>query len=333
MANWPVIGHEWAVNLLAKVTASGHLSHAYLFTGPAQVGKTTLARAFAQAILCERQTGEPCKDDAPPCRTCRRIAEGRYPDLQMIAAEKNSRSKLIRYAFYGPTPHFPHWRGAIGSLSFGEIERATPPAANALLKTLEEPPPYVILLLTSHRRDLVLPTVLSRCQVIGLRPLPQEQVQDALATRWGVAPEQTELLARLSGGRIGWAIRAHTHPEIGQDRNRRLDGLLTLTTEGYVYRLNQAETLSRQSDAIEETLGLWATWWRDILLIQRGAPQAIINLDRRAQLTQQAELYQPGQVEAALDDLVQTLRRIKANVNVRLALDLLLLRLPKPIVA
>ena len=332
MANWPVIGHEWAVNLLAKVTASGHLSHAYLFTGPAQVGKTTLARAFAQAILCERQTGEPCKDDAPPCRTCRRIAEGRYPDLQMIAAEKNS-IQIDQVRVLRSDAALSPLEGRYRIFIIREIERATPPAANALLKTLEEPPPYVILLLTSHRRDLVLPTVLSRCQVIGLRPLPQEQVQDALATRWGVAPEQTELLARLSGGRIGWAIRAHTHPEIGQDRNRRLDGLLTLTTEGYVYRLNQAETLSRQSDAIEETLGLWATWWRDILLIQRGAPQAIINLDRRAQLTQQAELYQSGQVEAALDDLVQTLRRIKANVNVRLALDLLLLRLPKPIVA
>ncbi|MCX7668891.1 MAG: ATPase, partial [Anaerolineae bacterium] len=90
MAHWPIIGHEWAVNLLANAIVAGRLSHAYLLTGPAQVGKMTLARAFAQAILCEKQTGEPCRPDASPCRTCQRIAEGRYPDLQIIVAEKNT---------------------------------------------------------------------------------------------------------------------------------------------------------------------------------------------------------------------------------------------------
>ena len=109
--------------------------------------------------------------------------------------------------------------------------------------------------------------------------------------------------------------------------------MLTLTAAGYVGRLSAAESLSRQADAIEETLGLWATWWRDVLLIQRGLPEAIVNLDRRAQLAQQAELYPATQVEAALADLIQTLHRIRANVNARLALDVLALRLPKPIVS
>ncbi|MCX7671037.1 MAG: DNA polymerase III subunit delta', partial [Anaerolineae bacterium] len=211
-----------------------------------------------------------------------------------------------------------------------EIERATAPAANALLKTLEEPPPHVILILTSRRRDLVLPTVLSRCQILALRPAPLEQVQAALETRWGVEPAQAELLARLSGGRVGWAVRAHLHPETDQERRQRLDEMLALTTAGYVGRLSYAEKLSRQADALEETLGLWAAWWRDVLLIQRGAPEAIVNLDYRAQLVQQAELYPPARVEAALSDLVQTLHRLRANVNARLALDVLMLRLPKP---
>jgi DNA polymerase-3 subunit delta' len=331
MASWPIIGHEWAVNLLAKVAASGRLSHAYLFTGPAQVGKTTLARAFAQAILCEKQTGEPCSRDASSCRTCRRIAEGRYPDLQIIAAEKNT-IQIEQVRVLRSDAALSPLEGRYKVFIIREIERATLPAANALLKTLEEPASPVILMLTSHRRDLVLPTVLSRCQVVGLRPAAVEQVRTALETRWGVEPERAELLARLSNGRVGWAINAHTHPELGQERARRLDDLLTLTADGYGGRLGYAESLSRQADSIEETLGLWATWWRDILLVQRGIPEAIVNLDRRAQLAQQAALYRNEQVEAALADLIQTLHRIRANVNARLALDVLTLRLPRPAV-
>jgi len=331
MSTWPIIGHEWAVNLLAQTVASGRLSHAYLFTGPAQVGKTTLARAFAQAILCERGSGEPCHGVEGACRICQRIAQGRYPDLQVIAAEKNT-IQIEQVRVLRSDAALSPLEGRYKVFIIREIERATPPAANALLKTLEEPPPHVILLLTSHRRDLVLPTVLSRCQIVGLRPAPLEQIRAALEAR-GAAPERAELLARLSGGRVGWALGAQAHPEVVQTRGRHIDELLALTTDGYIGRLGYAESLSRQTDAIEDTLGQWATWWRDVLLIQRGNPDGVINLDRRVQLTQQALLYRPEQVEGALSDLMQTLHRIKANVNARLALDVLALRLPRPAVA
>ena len=86
------------------------------------------------------------------------------------------------------------------------------------MKSLEEPPPQVILLLTATRRDQVLPTILSRCQLVGLRPLPLEQVQTALQERWHVDEERAALLARLSGGRLGWAVTAHTDPDLWQAR-------------------------------------------------------------------------------------------------------------------
>jgi DNA polymerase-3 subunit delta' len=328
MSAWPVIGHEWAIDLLQQAIVSGRLSHAYLFTGPAQVGKTTLARALAQALLCERQAGAPCGE----CRTCQRIAQARYPDVQLITAEKNT-IQIDQVRTLQADAALSPLEGRRKVFIIREIERATLPAANALLKTLEEPPPQVILLLTSVRRDLLLPTILSRCQVVGLRPVPTGQVRVALVERWGVEPERADLLARLSGGRLGWAVRAHTDRELWQARATHLDDLLALTTEGHVYRLAYAEALSRHDDALERTLPLWVTWWRDILLVQRGAPEAIINLDRRPQLIQQAGLYRPEQVEGALMDLVQGWRRIKANVNARLALDVVMLRLPRPAVA
>jgi DNA polymerase-3 subunit delta' len=330
MVAWPVVGHEWATELLAQTLRSGRLSHAYLFLGPDQVGKSTVAKAFARALVCERGDGAPC-GEADPCRPCRRTAEGRYPDVQVIAAEKNwiqieQVRNLQADAAIAPL------EGKRKVFLIPEIERATPPAANALLKTLEEPPSRVVLLLTSNRRDMVLPTILSRCQIIGLRTLPIAQVQDALQTRWGVADDQAALLARLSGGRLGWGVSAATDPQVWQTRAKYLDDLLVLTGEGHIKRLAYAETLSRPGEGVETALGLWATWWRDLLLVQQGQPDALLNLDRKAQLIQQADLYRSEQVQGALADLVLTLHRVRANVNARLALDVLLLRMPRPAV-
>ena len=215
MSPWPVIGHEWATELLAQAIRCGRPSHAYLFTGLSQVGKTTLARAFAQALLCESGQGAPCGGSVDPCRTCQRVAQGRYPDVQFIAAEKNAIQIDQVRALQADAAVAP-LEGRRKIFIIQEIERATLPAANALLKSLEEPPPQVILLLTATRRDQVLPTILSRCQLVGLRPLPLEQVQTALQERWHVDEERAALLARLSGGRLGWAVTAHTDPELWQ---------------------------------------------------------------------------------------------------------------------
>ncbi len=328
MGRWPVVGHEWAVDLLAHALEQQRLRHAYLFTGPAQVGKHTLATAFASVMLCERgPAAAPCGE----CRSCRLVVLGRHPDVQLISAERNIQIDQVRNvqadAALSPV------EGPRKVFILREIERATAPAANALLKTLEEPPPHVVLICTSVRRDQLLPTILSRCQIMALRPLPESQVISALVERWNVPEEQAELLARLSGGKLGWAVTAHSDPALWQERIRRLDDLLALTEQGYVARLAYAEFLAKQFDTAVRTLSLWAGWWRDLLLVQKGAPAGILNLDRRAQLGQQAALFRPESVERALDDTVRTVRRLHANVNVRLALEVLALRIPRSAVA
>jgi DNA polymerase III subunit delta' len=343
IGSWPVIGHAWALDLLEHTISSGHLHHAYLFSGPSQVGKTTVALAFAQALLCETGASYPCG----ACPSCRRIAQGRHPDVRTVTAEKST-IQIEQVRILQAAAALSPVEGRYRIFIIPEIERASAPAANALLKTLEEPPPHVVLLLTSARRDQVLPTVVSRCQVIALRPLPVDQVQAALQTRWGADPERAALLARLSSGRLGWAVVAHNDPDLGRKRARAFDDLLALTTAGYFDRLARSDALSRLplevgsraaeegaqlDDTVELTLGLWASWWRDVWLIQHGLPEGIVNLDRRLQLVQQAGLFKTEQVEGALTDLLETLRRLRANVNARLALDVLAIRVPAPAVA
>ncbi len=125
-------------------------------------------------------------------------------------------------------------------------------------------------------------------------------------------------------------MRVHEDPDLWQERARRLDDLVMLTGQQAIGRLAYSESLGRQPENIEQTLGLWATWWRDLLLVQRGLPEAVINLDRREQLEAQALRFLPAQIDRALADVIRTLQRIRANVNARLALDVLALRLPAP---
>ena len=138
-----------------------------------------------------------------------------------------------------------------------EIERANLPAANALLKTLEEPPSQVVLLLTSARPHALLPTIISRCQVLALRPLPLWQIATALVERWGASQEEADLLSRLSEGRIGWAVQRLKDASASDERARRLVDAQHLPQQGRLQRLGYVETLTRTPAAIQPTLKLW----------------------------------------------------------------------------
>jgi DNA polymerase-3 subunit delta' len=222
------------------------------------------------------------------------------------------------------SPHEGHWRVVVLS----DFERATTEAANALLKTLEEPPPQVVLVLTATEADVLLPTIVSRCQVLSLRPLSTASVKEALMSQWGSQPEQAELLAHLSGGRLGWAVRALEDEGLLVRRDEHLDNLVSLMSKGRVERLAYAAELSRDLGLVREVLGLWLGWWRDVMLLASGSQVAIINVDQEPVLREQAGQVTIQQAQRMVARLRSIATNIDRNVNPRLALEVLLLSLP-----
>ena len=347
--SWPFYGHDWAVQLLQNaIDAPGSLAdnelsgpnHAYLFTGPRHIGKTTLARIFAQALLCERRGNDssgsvPCNR----CRACRLMSHGVHPDFRLVqpvdkAGEVDRIDGLLRVEQATDLVHEVATRPLEGRYKLfliQDIHRANDSFANKMLKTLEEPPPHVILCLTAEDDSLLLPTIISRCQVLALRPLERETVRQALQERWQLPTPQAELLARLANGRLGWAVGALDDDHFLDSRQEGLETLWRLAAADRVDRLAYAAKLAtdRNSGQIFGLLALWTGWWRDVMLTQSGCGDACSNIDHAAQLARQAESVPMASVRRYL----QTLQRLEGylhhTVNVRLALDVLVLKLPK----
>jgi DNA polymerase-3 subunit delta' len=210
------------------------------------------------------------------------------------------------------------------------FERATTGAANALLKTLEEPASQVVLILTAADPGVLLPTIVSRCQILSLRPLPTATLVEALQAYWGANPEQAELLAQLAAGRLGWAIRAQADQELLARRERHWQELLELLAGSRVDRLAYAHQVSRDPVLLKEVLTQWLIIWRDLLLLQSGAAQAkIMNLDWREKLVILARQSSVNQAAEMVARLRTALVNLERNVNPRLTLEVVLLKLPR----
>ncbi len=327
MDNWGIIGHEWAVHLLRHALEAGELSHAYLFTGPPNVGKGTLARALAAALFCSEDE-RPCGN----CRSCRLVASGNHPDLFWVQPESEAGRLKVEQVrelqhHLALTPNMAAHRLAV----LDRFDQATPSAANALLKTLEEPPEFVILILLAPDTDSLLPTIVSRCQVIPLRPIPIPEIARALHTRWNVEPEKARLLAHLSGGRLGWAVRAATEPDLLRRRQQRIEEMVALLRAPLTDRFRYAAELARDPEATQEALELWTGWWRDVLILATGAEGSqkegeslLTHLDQRSQLEVFAARCSPAQVAACLRAIRAAQDHLRRNANVQLTLEVLL---------
>lgn len=330
---WTVVGHEWAVTLLQNSLARGNISHAYLFTGPPRIGKTTVALNLAQALNC---TGEdrPCGE----CLSCHKIAQGSHPDVRMVDL---TYQKRVLEGREGSTAlgidvirsiqsdaALKPFEGGWKVFVIPQAEDMTPGAANSLLKTLEEPPPHVVLLLTALHTDLLFPTIVSRCQVFNLRPPSTALIHEALERLWGLEGEEARLIAALSAGKMGWAVEAAQNEALLEERRERLDELLSLPGARRLERFSFAQRWGSQPPRAKEVLTLWLGWWRDLLLAKEGCWDRVENIDRRATLVEEAQKCELEEIKGFISSIQKALQQLENNVNLRLALEVLMLDLP-----
>lgn len=323
-----VVGHSTAQRLLAREAISGQVSHAYLITGPERIGKTTLALEFARLLQCQGRAA----DDPEPCGvcdSCRKIAAGSHPDARLVIRPADKRilpvdlvREIIHAANLAPT--VGPWRIFI----LPEIERMAAASANALLKTLEEPPERVVLLLTCSEPEALLPTVISRCQLVPTQPPTADVITHALIERWSVEPERAGQLTALAQGRIGWAIDAAQRPELAEARTELLVGLIALTGASRDERLRAASALASDTDAAREVVEMWLSWWRDVVLAACGARGLASAGEARAAAERQGQSLGVERAQRFLTALVAAREGLEANANALLTIEALLLDLP-----
>ena len=325
--NWNLIGNEWAVDMLKKHVANGTTRHAYLFAGPPGLGRRTLALRFAQALNCPTplEAGVPCGQ----CRDCKQIAAMQHADLTVVQADaeggtlkvdqiREARRRLVL------KPYQAKYRVAL----FLHFQEANDNAANALLKTLEEAPSYAVLILTANNPEQLLPTIVSRCEVLRLRSLRIEEAQKELETR-GLETGQARLIAHLSGGRFGYALRLLEDDSLLGRREERLNDLQSLISASRVEKFAYADKLSKDKESMRQAILVWLSYWRDVMLRTAQAQTPLVNVDRNLEIEELAQRMDLSAARRVVGNLEAVLEKMERNVNSRLLAEILLLDLPK----
>ena len=368
---WHTTGHDKAIATLARSVESGRVAHAWLLAGPPNVGKMTLALDIARLVNCiaDDPGGRPCSD----CRQCRRITDSLHADVRVVSqggsnggtARRTAISveqirELQREAVLKP------YEGRYRVFIIEDAENFTQEAANALLKMLEEPPDAVMfVLLASEVRENtvdesatyityspeserdrisalleavpqvggILPTILSRCQVLELRPLPVSKVHAELERRFELSDDDTIEIARLSAGRLGWAIEVASDPEALARRGERLSEIEAVLAGGldekFAYAEKVAAIFGRSRIAVYEELQLWLGWWRDVLVVHEDNDDLAVNISRLDTLRVASGDCTSAQVVEAIRAIQQTTSMLESNVNPRLCIEGMMLRMPQ----
>lgn len=355
-----IFGQPRVREFLRASIASGRVSHAYLFTGPAGSNKTAAAYAFAQAILCKDHGCRTCDD-------CRRIERRKHPDVHFYTPEgaQGYLIEQIREIVSGVSLAPIRATGKVYILD--RVDLLGVSAANAFLKTLEEPVEGVTFILLGRTREAVLPTIVSRCQVVPFRHIPAREAAGILSQKTGVTPEQARIAIEACNGSITRAMTFAKSAERAEFRARIMEALsnLPLSDERDVLeyaaelierakapldnvRTQQSEELAESADfltktalkqielrhkralsmatreSLNQTTSIIRSWLRDVLMIASGTPDLVVNIDQREVLQRVAQKVTPASIMSALREAYKTDETLSYNVSPETCLDVLL---------
>lgn len=317
-----VIGHEQTVLHMQNAIRQKKVSHAYLLSGEAGSGKRLLAEAFAKTLLCEEGGIAPCGK----CRSCRQVESGNHPDFCIVAREKASLGvKEIREQVTADAQIKPY-SSAYKVYLIDEAEKMTEEAQNALLKTMEEPPAYVVFLLLVSRPELLLQTVLSRCISLPLHPVATDKIKQFLMEKRGVPDYLAESAAAFSGGLVGRAIQ-YAESETFLEQRSDVLHLVKYIDEMTMAEVMQAVKLfAAKREAANEYMEMLLLWYRDVLLFKATRDvNSLLFVDEIETVVVQAGKRSFENLQGIVEAIEQVKQRLKSNVNYENALELLLL--------
>lgn len=284
-----VIGQERAKELLQRATEQGRLGHSYLFTGPDGVGKTLLAQDLATGLFCRSARERPCGE----CRDCRMMKRDGHPDFLMIEPEGESR--VIKIGQITPRDKDPHYPTLIEFLTvmpvqaerrvaiIREAESLNEEASNAMLKTLEEPASFALLILTTSRAQSLLPTIRSRAQEVRFAPLSPAQIRQIISARPELTEEEMSFAARYANGSAGQALAVLDAG--GQEVFHEIIAPLLADAQADIFEMSDrvadwarqagGKRLEPQRERVREFLRLLSCVWRDALVRRAGQDELL----------------------------------------------------------
>jgi DNA polymerase-3 subunit delta' len=321
-----LIGHEQILELLKRTVQGGRPSHAYLFAGKEGVGKKLVAIDFAAMLNCDENAADPdCG-----CRDCRRIHEGKHPDVLMELPERGmiriDRIRNLQRFF-----RYPPIEGRYRVVVIDDAHTMNHQAQNALLKTLEEPPPGRALILVTAKPALLLSTVRSRCRKILFGPLPLGPLTDLAQRATGLSEEKSRSLAALAGGSAGKALEIADAGYL-HIRDEMLSILSKPGARGIRGLLEFSAHISSNRETASEALEIAVTIVRDMLLVMSdGDLSTVINGDSLDIIASAAQHYTPDDLYATHDEIMTAIGLINSemNVNRNLVTDVALLKITR----
>jgi len=308
-----VLGQDKAKKMLRRAMAADRLGHAYLFRGPAGVGKKTLARAFGNYLNCLNPSAE--QDACSCCRSCHKLKSGNHPDLLLVEPEgasiKINQIRELKHALF-----FPPFEANYRIILISDVHTMRREAANSLLKILEEPPPGNQLILTGDEAGEILPTILSRCQIIPFTGLSRELVADKLRET-GIDPDEAVSLAAIADGSLGRA-RMLVDSELLETRRAIIDQLLEMKKNRHASAITVfglAEQAAALADRLPDLLDLLKLWFRDLIMLANNLPGEVVNRDLPGLADHNATGWTAGQLLDQLELFDKARRHLARNCN------------------
>lgn len=315
-----VIGHKKIISHFEEAIKMGKVSHAYLLSGEDGSGKMTLAKAFAKALLCEKKEG--CTE----CVSCKQVDSDNHPDLIYITHEKYEiRVDEIRKGI-NETIDIKPYSSDYKIYIIDDADRMNQGAQNALLKTLEEPPAYAVILLLTNNKDRLLDTILSRCVSLTLGSVKEPEIIKYLEEKTDAKDSDIRFAASFALGNIGRALHVVNTEEFHEMFQEAMNILIHIQNMEVQEVIAYLKTLTAYKNEIYDFLDILMVWYRDMLMLKTtGSLNHLIYKDKYRQLKDQEIYISFEGISHILDEIKKARRRLIANVNFEVAMEMLLL--------